>query len=250
MQATGNIVIRSMAVLILLIFAGCSEEVESNKQLRDSVKAARDSAEVKTKLAASRTEFTGIYNYDETGSTIRDCTYPDSVYLISDSTGKLKAQFEKIIPSKTVYGTVVAKVKGELIATQEQKFIDKYPVTMKVKDVISVEKKNPKNTCVPYDFWGFGNEPAWQIQISRKEGIIELTNAADGKSYFFFSNEPKDDKGVIVYSSFNTIRKNSIDIRIRKEKCRDKVSGEEFDYSIEAEITGVGKFSGCAVKGK
>ncbi|MBX7043245.1 MAG: hypothetical protein K1X85_10100 [Ignavibacteria bacterium] len=250
MRATGRIILGLSAILIILKLAGCSENVESNKQLRDSLKAARDSAEVKAKIAASRSEFTGIYNYDETGSTIRDCTYPDSVYLISDSTGKLKSLFEKIIPSKTVYGTVVARIKGELVSTEEQKFIDKYPVTLKVKEVVSVEKKNPKNTCVPYDFWGFGNEPAWQIQISRKEGIIELTNSADGKSYFFFSNEPKDEKGVIVYSSFNTIRKNSIDVRIRKEKCRDKVSGEEFEYSIEAEITGVGKFSGCAVKGK
>jgi uncharacterized membrane protein len=103
---------------------------------------------------------------------------------------------------------------------------------------------------VPYDFWALGNEPNWSLQISRMEGLIELYDFAENKTYSFFWNEPKDDKGVIVYSSFNTVRKYSIEIRITKESCSDTMSDEKYDYSVTAEIVGGKKFKGCAIKGK
>ena len=236
---------------MLAIFnSGCSQDEEANKILRDSLKAARDSAKIVVPDTAVRTEFEGLYNYEKSGSTFRDCRYPDSVYIVNDASGKLEAQFERIFPASNVYGSIVAKVKGTLIPTAEQKFKDKYPSTLKISEVVQVDKKNFRNTCVPYDFWAFGNEPNWSLQISKKEGIIELQDIAADKSYSFFWNEPKTDSGFVVYSSFNTIRKYSIDIKIRKEKCNDTMADIEYEYFVTAEITGGKKFTGCAIKGK
>lgn len=237
-------------LLFIAALHGCNEPEQQNTAVRDSLKAARDSVNARNKSNIVRTEFQGLYNYEMSGSTFRDCAYPDSVYLISDATGKLKSGFLQIFPAKNVYGSIVAKVKGELVPTSEQKFQDKYSRTLKVTEVILTEKKNPKNTCIPYDFWAFGNEPSWQLQISKKEGIIDLHDAAEGKNYSFFWNEPKAERDTIVYGSFNTIRKYSIDIRISKGECKDPMSGEIFDYSVTAEITGGKKFRGCARKGQ
>ncbi len=239
-----------LSVISTIFISGCSQEEDVNKSMRDSLKAARDSAKVIVADTTVRTEFEGLYNYEKSGSTFRDCRYPDSVYIVNDASGKLKAQFEKIFPASNVYGSIVAMVKGTLIPTVEQKFKDKYPSTLKISEVIQVDKKNFRNTCVPYDFWAFGNEPNWTMQISEKEGIIELFDSSEGKNYSFFRNDPKTDSGGIVYSSFNTIRKYSIDIKIKKEKCSDTMSDTEYDYSVTAVITGGKQFTGCAIKGK
>ncbi len=236
--------------MLTILNSGCSQDEEASKILRDSLKAARDSAKVIVADTTVRTEFEGLYNYEKSGSTFRDCRYPDSVYIVNDASGKLKAQFEKIFPASNVYGSIVTKVKGTLIPTAEQKFKDKYPKTLKISEVIQVDKKNFRNTCVPYDFWAFGNEPNWTMQISEKEGIIELFDSSEGKNYSFFRNDPKTDSGAIVYSSFNTIRKYSIDIKIKKEKCSDTMSDTEYEYSVTAVITGGKQFKGCAIKGK
>jgi uncharacterized membrane protein len=257
-SVTQNVIARISALLFLIYsslsfivaLSGCSEIDEGAKINRDSLKAARESANAKTKDTVARTEFEGLYNYEISGSTFRDCRHPDSVYIVNDASGKLKSQFEKVFPASNVYGSVVAKVKGVLIPTVEQKFKDKYPKTIKITEVIQVDKKNFNNTCVPYDFWVFGNEPNWTLQISRKEGIIDLQDLSGNKNYSFFWNEPKSDSGAIIYSSFNTIRKYAIDIKIRKEKCSDTMSDTEYEYSVTAEITGGKKFKGCATKGK
>jgi uncharacterized membrane protein len=255
----GQNMISRICATVFLIYAfvsfstfmsGCSETDDSTKVNRDSLKAARDSANAKARDMVVRTDFEGLYNYELSGSTFRDCRHPDSVYIVNDASGKLKSQFEKVFPASNVYGSIVVKVKGTLVPTVEQKFKDKYPKTIKITEVIQVDKKNFNNTCVPYDFWAFGNEPNWSLQISKKEGIIDLQDVAGNKNYSFFWNEPKTDSGFIAYSSFNTIRKYSIDIKIRKEKCNDTMSDTEYEYSVTAEITGGKKFKGCAIKGK
>ncbi len=260
MQATGKLpkilgkVLKALTLLLLPVMSysicGCYEDEPDNSSIRDSLKAARDSALLKSKDNSSRTEFEGLYNYDITGSTFRDCRYPDSVYLVSNQAGKLKDEFKRIYPTSNVYGSIVVKLKGELVPTVEQKFKDKYPTTLKVTEVLSASSKNPNNTCIPYDFWAFGNEPNWSMQISQKEGIIELYNSADNKVYSFFWNEPKERNDTIVYSSFNTVRKYTIDVSLFKTPCKDSMSGEEFDYSVNVAITDMKGFKGCAFRGK
>lgn len=232
MQATGKyvfpVIFIAALAISLLLSAGCSDDEQERAALRDSLKAARDSAEVLAAMDSVRTDFKGLYNYDFTGSTFRDCLNPDSLYLVNDESGLLKTEFEKVFPAKNVYGSVVVHVKGELVPTTESKFTDKYPTTLKVSNVMSAEKKNRSNTCVPYDYWAIGSDGNTILQISKKEGIIELEDMSEGKLYSFFWNEPRNDSGFTTYSSFNTVRKYSIDVTVLKETCKDPKTGEEF----------------------
>lgn len=240
-----------LAVLTFIAaLAGCTNEEQNNTALRDSLRAAKNEKLAAAKNSEPRTEFEGLYNYDKYGSTFRDCLHPDSVYIVIDNTGRLMPEFQNIFSGKNVYGSLKIKVKGVLIPTEEQKHKDKHPVSLRIIEVQSVEKKTPGNTCIPYDYWATGSNPDWSLQISKKENIIEFFDGAEGKLYSFFWNEPRSENGILVYSSFNTVRKYSIIASITRQKCADPGTGTEREYTAEVELTGGKKFKGCAFKGK
>lgn len=112
-----------------------------------------------------------------------------------------------------------------------------------------MEKKNFRNTCVPYDFWALGNEPNWSLQISEKENLIEFNLPSDKKVYYFFYEEPREENGIIFYTSHNEIQRYAIDVSVKKEKCSDTMSEKVYDYSVEVEISGGKKYKGCGIKG-
>lgn len=194
--------------------------------------------------------YEGTYIVNLNTSSFRDCKYPDSVYWVIDETKQLQDLYKKTIPELNVYGSVYVKVKGELTRTGETKLEDRFPQTLLVKEVIAVERKNFRNTCVPYDFWCLGNEPNWSLQISQKENLIEFYLPEDKKIYYFSYAEPNKTDSVITYASFNPIQRYVIEISIRKEKCTDSVSKNVYDYSVEAGIRGGKKYKGCGIKGE
>jgi uncharacterized membrane protein len=235
-------------VIFFLILSGCNKksEIQTGTQSKDTSKAvAVDSDGSKAGII-----FEGLYIYNLNTNSFMDCKNSDSVYWVKDGTKKLADMYKKILINPNVYGTVVATVKGELIDTDDETTKEKYPRTLFIKEVISVEKKNFQNTCVPYDFWALGNEPAWSLEISEKENLIEFNLLSEKKVYYFFYAEPTEDNGIITYISHNDIQRYRIEAAIKKEKCQDKMSDRVYDYSVEVTLSGGKKYEGCGIKGK
>lgn len=235
---------------LILILNGCNKQ-EPTPVKTQSKDSAKDSNKIITAVKDSTNKtYEGMYIVNLNVNTFRDCNYPDSVYWVIDETKKLQGLYKETIPVVNVYGSVYAKVKGELTQTKDTKLVERFPQTLVVKEVISVEKKNFRNTCVPYDFWALGNVPDWSLQISEKENLIEFYLPQEKKIYYFFYSEPNETDSVITYASFNPIQRYVIEISIRKEKCTDTVSNNVYDYSVEAGIRGAKKYKGCGIKGE
>lgn len=234
----------------ILVLNGCNkqEQVTIKSESKDSVRKA-GSKDTLVKDSTIKT-YEGMYIVNINVNTFRDCNYPDSVYWVIDETKKLQDLYKETIPVVNVYGAVYAKIKGELTQTKDTKLVERFPQTLIVKEVVSVERKNFRNTCVPYDFWALGNEPNWSLQISEKENLIEYYIPAENKIYYFFYSEPNENDSVITYASFNPIQRYVIEISIRKEKCTDTVSKNVYDYSVEVGIRGGKNYKGCGIKGE
>lgn len=215
-------------------------DTSKNKLITDTLVVADTSGKL----------FEGLYVHNANSNSFRDCANPDSSYWIQDNTKKLKGLYEKFHSPKNIYGVVYAKLKGIKIETTDEKLKDKYPQTLMVKEIMDVKRKDFKNTCITYDFWGLGNEPGWALQISEKENIIEFFDAAASKEYYFFYEEEIDEDGKIVYASHNNIQRNTIKIYITKESCTDTMSDKIYDYSIEVILNGKQQFKGCGINGK
>ena len=231
---------------VLFLFAGCKDQ--NQIQTRDTVKREVKADSIKEPV---RTDiFEGIYITNLNTNSFIDCANPDSVYWVTDDSKKLEAQYKKMFSTPSVYNSVLIKVKGELEETKEEPRKEKYPTTLRVKDVIYVEKKNYSNTCVPYDFWALGNGNSWSLEISKQENLIEFIVPGEDKSYYFFYAEPVEENGFTIYRNYNYIQRYTIEIRIKRETCSDKTSDKVYDYSVEVKLSDNKKYKGCGIKGK
>lgn len=235
---------------LVLIFVLCScnnkDEIQIKTEPPDSQEAALPGS---VNVDTASKVYEGLYIYNLNTNSFMECKNPDSLYLIIDDTKKLPGMYKKTLTNPNVYGSVVAKLKGDVTQTTDETKIEKYPKTFRVTEIISMEKKNFRNTCVPYDFWGLGNEPGWSLQISEKENLIEFYLPFEQKTYYFFYSEPKEENGRIIYTSHNQIQRYIINISIKKESCSDTMSDKVYDYSVDVELSGGKKFKGCGIKG-
>ncbi len=237
-------------IFFAVILTGCKKEtdVPNNVESKDTFKSSVKKDTI-IKQAATGI-FEGLYTVNVNTSSFQDCANPDSMYWVIDNTKKLREQYRKIFASPNIYGSVLIKVKGELTQTEDELVKEKFPRTLVVKEFISMEKKNFSNVCVQYDYWGFGSEPNWTLEISEKENIIEFYQPAENKTYYFFYEEPKVENDMTIYQTHNEIQKYVIEIRIKKIPCSDIASGKNYDYSVEVDLTGNKKYRGCGIKGK
>jgi uncharacterized membrane protein len=231
------------AIFILILLSGCKNQNEIKIEESTTTKSDTVPEIIKPDF------FEGIYKADRYTNSFIDCSNPDSIYWVIDDSKKLENQYYKMFEVQSVYNSVVAKVKADIEVTEDLTLAPQYPMTMRVKEVISVEKKNFNNICVPYDFLALGNNPAWTLEISPKENLIEFKLPGENSFYFFYK-EPDIENGDFVYRNHNTIQRYLIEIRIRKEPCTDSKSGKVYDYSAYVGLSDKRIFRGCAIKGK
>lgn len=233
------------AIIFLTFISGCSKKSDE-----PSVQTVKQTEKEDSAKAPEKPEFyEGVYLTNLNTHSFIDCQNPDSVFWVIDDTKKLEAQYKKMFSVQSVYNSVFIRVKGDFEETKDQTIREKYPRTLRVKEVMTVENKNFRNTCVPYDFWALGNEPNWSLQISKHENLIEFILPGESKKYYFFYAEPEENSGYIIYRNHNKIQGYVIEIRIKKENCSDTMSDKIYDYSAEVELSGNKKFKGCAIKG-
>jgi len=210
----------------LLSFTNCSINNSDNSttgSLVDSIVVLKDSSlEIKTHQ--------GLYNTGTKSILLCDGKQMNVV----DETNSIDTLIATKFPLGYTEQSVFVEVNG---IAQPKDFV--------IKEVIKIEHKNFRNTCIAYDFWCMGTEPFWTIQISQKENLIDFYDPMAQKTYHFKYNEPVVEKNNINYKSSN--KTDQIRIQIRKEACSDGMSETNFNYSAEINLNG-NTFRGCAIK--
>lgn len=233
------------------ILPGCEESgrLQRISDSKDSIK--KTEAGIDTSLARNISDsiYEGVYVFNLHEQSFRSCKNPDSLYWIVDETKELKELYKKIFPEKNAYSSAYIKVKGEVAANTDKSTAEKFPRSFVVYDVLTIERKNYENTCVPYDFWCIGSDPGWSLQISAKEKLIEFNLSSEKKIYYFEYIEPKEAEGQIIYETHNNIQRYLIKIKIKNEKCENKTSGKNYDYSVEVELNDGKIYRGCGIEG-
>lgn len=233
-----------------VLYKDAFEETKNSTAPQDSDKAEDKSINVEKSDTVLRL-FEGLIKINSSERSFRDCSNPDSLYYIKDESGALNSDYKKLFPSENIYASAIASVKGYIGDSVKINIRDpeKYFKVLIIKEVISVEGKNYRNTCIPYDFWCLGNEPNWSLQISKSENLMELYLPSEKKSYFFFYNDPKEEDGIIKYFGYNNIQRTTLNVSVKKQNCSDNMSDKTYEYSVTLALNDSKKFTGCAIKG-
>lgn len=93
------------------------------------------------------------------------------------------------------------------------------------------------------DFRAIGNEPGWNLEISKGYGIVFVTNYGSDR-YAFSLPEPVSDQG-----SRTTVYKvkedgHELEIILKGKRCADTMSGEQFETTVTVKFDGT-TLNGC-----
>ena len=219
-----------VAVSFLLLISACSP-TNSTENKTDTI---ADSANAKTNKSSEVVELTGLY----ANHLFISCLNSNDKITLNEGVQKLDSLYKSVLPNPAYpEQTVFADVKGVLTSSNGV-------TSLAIKEVIHVEQKSFKNTCIPYDYWCTGTEPFWQIQISEKEHLIDFYDPMIPKFYHFNFSKPEIKNGITSYISSNN--ENKISISIKKEKCNGAID-TPYNYSVEVVLNDK-KYSGCAIK--
>lgn len=223
-----------LLIFTLLIFIySCSsqnQEANVNKQI-DTVSVK------KTDTIIITGKFKGLL---QTNFFLISCDNIGEKYAITDKTGQIDSCFWVVDRNQGIYPPVI-EVYGKL---KKIKGTD-YDGELTVDSIFSVEGKNFRNTCIPYDFWCIGTEPFWNIQISKIENLIDFYDPMEQKKYHFEYSDPKNEKNSIVYTAKN--KTDKIQITIKAEACSDGMSERNYQHAAEINLN-ENTFKGCAIK--
>lgn len=87
------------------------------------------------------------------------------------------------------------------------------------------------------DFRAVGNEPGWFLEIRNSRSITLVSNYGED-TYRFAAPQPVVDqqKGTTVYHARNA--GHELTVMLRSGPCRDSMSGESFETSVELQLDG------------
>jgi hypothetical protein len=181
-------------------------------------------------------EHSGLYVFAPQNSSFRDCAEPDARYSVMDETGgNLERNYRRLIKYPYPNQPIFAEVKGYKSPYYANHVL---PNGMAgffvVTEILDLEAKNFRNTCIPYDFWALGNEPFWQAQVSEAEGVIEYRGMDDDRTKFFAYQPPVQESG------------DNIRIVVEKKTCGDGMSDTRYRLKINLTINGR-ELQGCGI---
>jgi uncharacterized membrane protein len=187
-------------------------------------------------------EFKGIYSNPGTKQFI-DCDHPGMIYSITDENSALDAELKKIQPNAYPGQGIFVNMKAEVNASDNKEFAG----SLVIKELLKAEQKNMGNNCIPYEFWCMGNEPFWQVQISKTENLIDYYDPMEQKTIHFGYSAPEQKEEAFIYTAVSADKKSKIMITVLEEKCTDGMSEKKYDHSATVILDGM-NLKGCAVK--
>lgn len=96
---------------------------------------------------------------------------------------------------------------------------------------------------ISYEFLCKGNEPFWQIEISKTKKLIDLYEPLERKTTRFPYSDPVINGDLFIFNSNN--EKDKLSITLKKETCSDGMSEIQYNYSVVATL-GERTLTGCA----
>ncbi|MBL7883200.1 MAG: hypothetical protein JNL69_03980 [Bacteroidia bacterium] len=214
-------------IITLIVIYVCIVSCD-NPKVNNEASKTFDSINGSTKSVMN--EYSGIYLIAE--NKIKTCDA--AIYSIVDESGKLELLSKELIVEGKNKANLVVHAKGKIDANN-----------LIISEVITIEPKNFRNTCLPYDFWCLGNEPFWQVQISKNENLIDFYNPMEQELIHFDYVQSIEKNNSFVYTA-NT-NKNEIKVTIHTQKCSDGMSERMYNYAVSVMLNG-NEYKGCAIK--
>ncbi|HEX8516924.1 MAG TPA: hypothetical protein VF868_12045 [Bacteroidia bacterium] len=220
----------SLTLLLLLLFS-CNQP---GNPLQDK----QAGSEVTTDTLSLIREFTGIY----ADKVFFDCSNPGLTYTVTDKGSLLESVLKKEQAAAFRETGISVRVRAVLTGSARKGSAG----VLEIKELVSANQEN--DGCRPYDYICKGNEPFWQVQVSKAKNTIIHYDPMNQKTIAFRYVEPEEKEGALIYNteSFDD-PKSKILISISKEKCSDGMSDIEYSYSSKI-IFNNENFKGCAIK--
>jgi len=194
-------------------------------------------------------EHSGLYVFAAQNSTYLDCNEPGTRYLVIDETGgNLEKNYRRLLKFPYPNQPVFAEVKGyKTPYFANRQLPNKLAGFFVVTEILDIEAKNYRNTCIPYEFWALGTEPFWQAQVSAAEGIIEYRGMDDDRTKFFAYQLPVEEEGgVKIYTGVNQDSGDNIRIVVDSTTCSDGMSDVTYKLGIKLTVNGK-ELNGCGI---
>lgn len=191
-------------------------------------------------------QFRGLLFLDETGMFLHDCSRPENRYRLASISEELREQYQTRSPMLRYPGEpLVAVLEGVLEYASED---PDFKGMLQVDQLVNIRARNPRNNCMPYDFYGMGNEPFWNVYISETENLIAYKSLGDELALRFPYQSPKKSGESWSYLTWDD-QGRTLEVVVTTEGCSDSMAGTAFDYTMTVRIGGK-EFSGCASKGE
>jgi len=246
-------------IRLLLFFSAFSALVACTPKTSPGVSPTDGGATVKDGTSTNKADdmpsdaveqvFVGLYRQKGPKLEFVPCNAPEKSYWVLGETEKLNDLYESAIRQGYAGQNVVASVRGNLKRAKPSNGAatsSPYDAQLFVKEVVKVRAKNFRNTCVPFDFWGMGNEPFWSLQISEAEGIIEFSKLGATTEVAEYVKPSIENEGLRSRYFVTFPSGQRMKIAVTKEKCEDSMAGNPYAYSIEVSYNGE-VLKGCAV---
>lgn len=205
----------------------------NNQEVKDGV--VEPAAPLQAKLIS------GLYREEGGRGLFTPCAEPGEVYELSTPDSALASRYAEAILQGYPGQSVVIDLRGELLPGQ-------LPTNRRTGQIVfsSLERiraKNPRNTCIAYDFWGLGNEPFWSLQVSAAEAVAEFSLLGANTVRFAYAPPSIEQDGKITRYFFPGEQR--LKATFTEAPCEDTMAGNPYAYSVVVEYNGK-TYRGCA----
>ncbi|GIV31087.1 MAG: hypothetical protein KatS3mg029_0438 [Saprospiraceae bacterium] len=193
------------------------------------------------------TTFTGLYHGEKELGTLLECSPGQRLLRTVDASGALDRNYRRLLRQPYAGQNIVAELKGVVLPYYGNLPLpDGFDAFLLVKEVVKLEAKTWRNTCIPYELWAIGNEPYWQAQVSRREGVIEFTELGMDNTLYFPYKPPQTTDTLSQYAAVNQRTGDNIEIFVRPGPCGDAMSERQYPYRVSVRVNGR-QYNGCGL---
>ncbi|MAT54806.1 MAG: hypothetical protein CMN32_10030 [Saprospirales bacterium] len=191
--------------------------------------------------------FLGLYKADDLHGTFMQCGQEDARYVTYDETGALQRNYIRILRNPYPGQSIVAEIKGySLPYFGSLSLPDGFRGFLVITEIVKIEAKNFRNTCIPFDLWALGNEPFWQAQVSEAEGVIEFHELGVERTLNFPYVPMVETDSAGIYASVNPETGDNIELQVLDEPCGDSMSDNKYRFKVIIKVNGK-SFRGCGL---
>jgi hypothetical protein len=229
---------------LLLVLASCKNDA---KQPDTTTPAPAESApQAATNDMPGMSRFRGLLMQNQGKTGMLD-PVARRIYLVTDSSGTLDAAYQKATApvrynSEPVFVVLTGRFLNGGTGTGGQFEL------FRIDSMLAKTPELVSSVGATFEFWCYGIDSKWDIEISFYEGGIFYQNESDGTAWLCKWTAPKE---TITSWSYDVKEipgfSGPMRIDIKKEKVKDN-TGKEFNYSVEVQVKGQ-TLKGVAVRG-